>query len=316
VRRHLCLWLLIAALTVAGHAGADTVSHLVGRISQTSYQSYLDDTLYTHDGDDRGWGPEHDLARDNIYDQFLSFGLQTALDPFQYNGSTYHNVVGVLTGHTRPDDYYVIGAHYDSVNNPGADDNASGVAGVLEIARVASMYDFEATIIFIAFDREEQGLVGSEAWVAEHTADTILGMVSMDMIAYDPNDNSRAHLYSTSASDSLRQALQSALAERGGITADMPPDLPYSDHAPFEDAGFPAALLIEYDHSSNPYYHKAGDSVDTPDYIDYDYATRMTTGVAGWVADAGGAHPVPEPGTLVLVAMGVLAIRRRCRRAA
>ena len=79
-----------------------------------------------------------------------------------------------------------MGAHYDSVNNPGADDDASGVAGLLEAARVASLHDFEASIRFIAFDREEAGLIGSKAWASAHTGDRILGMVQLDMVSFNP----------------------------------------------------------------------------------------------------------------------------------
>jgi len=315
--RRTVISLLMAAVLTGPVAWADYATTMVSGISQASYTNYLDNFLYTHTGDDRGYGPEHDLARDAIYNEFANFGLQTSLDPFQYSGGTYHNVVGVLGGDSRPDDLYVIGAHYDSVNNPGADDNASGVAGMLEIARVAAACDFDATLVFIAFDREEQGLYGSTSWVAENAGRQIRGMISMDMIGYDPGGNNRAHLYSTSASDNLRLAMQDALLRHGGISADMPANIPYSDHAPFENAGFPATLLIEYDWGSNPYYHKMADSVDTVGYINYEYATRMTSGVAGWVAAEGGAHATPEPGTLLLVAIGVpvLAGFRR-RRAA
>lgn len=112
-------------------SSAQTIGDVVSQVSQTTYQHYLDDLLYTHTGNDRGYGAQHDLARSNIYDQFPSFGLQTTLDPFTYAGNTYYNVIGVLPGtSSRSDQIYFVGAHYDSVGNPGADDNASGVAGV------------------------------------------------------------------------------------------------------------------------------------------------------------------------------------------
>ncbi|UCC32787.1 MAG: M28 family peptidase, partial [Phycisphaerales bacterium] len=127
-------------------------------VSEESYCHYLDDELYAHEGDNRGFGPEHDLAQANIISLFASFGLTVTLEPFDYYGATYHNVVGTHLGTATPDQEYVIGAHYDSVDNPGADDNASGVALVLEAARVLSRYESDFTIRFVAFDREEQGL--------------------------------------------------------------------------------------------------------------------------------------------------------------
>ena len=129
------------------------VSALVNQVTVSSYTHIHQDLLYTHTGDNRGFGPEHDLARDNILDYFDDLGLDASLDPFTYNSSTYYNVVGVKEGLTNPDDIYIIGAHYDSVNNPGADDNGSGTAAVMEAARVLSQYDFDSTLVFLAFDR-------------------------------------------------------------------------------------------------------------------------------------------------------------------
>ena len=123
-----------------------------------------------------------DPARDYIFDNFTSLGLAATLDPFVYGTSTYHNVVGVRSGTVRPEDIYIVGAHYDSVQgSPGADDNASGVAGVLEAARVLSGYNFASTLVFIAFDREEQGLIGSYDYARRASAagQNIRGMISL-----------------------------------------------------------------------------------------------------------------------------------------
>jgi hypothetical protein len=281
-----------------------TVDDVVSQVSQTTYRNYLDNTLYTHLGDDRGFGPQHDLARDNISSQFGGFGLDTSLQSFSYSGSTYSNVVGVHTGTTRPQDVYILGAHFDSVSNPGADDNASGTSGVLEAARVLSQYNFEATLIFIAFDREEQGLLGSKAYAQAHSSDNILGMISLDMIAYNPNGSNQARIYGREGSASIKQGLAEAISLYGsGLSSVDSGTLNASDHAPFEDAGFPACLLIEYDFRNNPYYHKSTDSIDTPDYIDYAFATNMVSSTVGFLAD--NAVLIPEPATLLLLVLGV-----------
>jgi hypothetical protein len=180
-----------AAATDAGMAAAN-------QVSQASYTDFLDNWLYTHAGDDRGFGPEHDLARDNIEMFFVLYGLDVELHPFQYQSTTYYNVVGTMTGTVHPDQEYIVGAHYDSVNNPGADDDASGTALVLEAARILSQYDSAYTIRFMAFDREEQGLIGSSAYVADHAGADILGMVQADMVAYNTGANS-TDIYAGSA---------------------------------------------------------------------------------------------------------------------
>jgi Zn-dependent M28 family amino/carboxypeptidase len=306
----------IAAIAAASAAG-DTIQDIVGQVSQASYTDYLNNSLYTHDGDNRGiGGTEHDLARTNIYNAFSGFGLTTSLDPFTYGGNTYSNVVGVHEGSVYSDQIYIVGAHYDSVSNPGADDNASGVAGVLEAARVLSQYSFEATLVFMAFDREEQGLVGSRAYAADHSADDIRGMISLDMIAYNPvgpNEDMARIYYDDDilAPDPIPQ-ITSDLAEAmalysGGLSTEIA-RLGYegSDHASFADVGFESALLIEYGVSSNPYYHQPTDSVDTVGYIDYEYATQMTRGTVGYLARA--ANAVPEPGIATLLGSGLLVV--------
>ena len=304
--------LTLAICTLPALAGSE-VQQLVDQVSQSSYSQYLNDFLYTHTGDDRGYGAQHDLARANIQSALTGFGLSTSLSGFSYNGGTYYNVVAVQPGKTHPEQVYIIGAHYDSVNNPGADDNASGVAGVLEAARVLSTYQFDATIVYIAFDREEQGLIGSYAYVGAHSGDQILGMVAMDMIAYNPaTGQDMANIYGRDASLPIKTALSNAMQEYGnGLTPVIGGDTPYSDHAPFEASGFQATLLIEYNVWTNPYYHSASDTVNTPGYIDYSYATNMTRSVVGYLGDA--ANLVPEPASLLMMSVGVLAILRRRR---
>jgi VCBS repeat-containing protein len=279
-------------------SGSIPIPALLDQISEASYTDIHQDLLYTHSGDNRGLnGPQHDLARNNIFNYFENLGLDTSLDPFTYNGGTYYNVVGVQPGTTRPDDIYILGAHYDSVNNPGADDNASGVAAVMEAARVLSAYEFDATLTFIAFDREEQGLKGSTAYANAHAADHILGMISFDMIAYNPAgaNHDMLRIYDgDGADDPIMQEMLDAFNVLGygrGITAVDSGSISASDHAPFDQKGFEAVLLIEYGVWSNPYYHKTTDAVETPGYIDYTFATSVTAGGVGYIVSQSGLTP-------------------------
>ncbi len=268
------------------------------RVSQASYRHYLDDMLYTHDGDQRGpQGPERALARDNIFAILSSFGLEVELDPFEHDGATYYNVVATKLGTTHPTQEYVIGAHYDSTafedplgGSPGADDNASGVALVLEAARIISEYPSERTIRFIAFDLEEGPGAGSHHYIAQHIDDDILGMLNADMVSYYSGDWSVQLQAFDSDSDPLADSIGAAVTTYG---AGLEWTLEYgglSDHAAFGQAGFQACMLIEVGYWGNPYFHTLLDSVDTPDYIDYGYATQITRVAVGYLVDQAGVY--------------------------
>lgn len=310
--RTLLIFVASLALYVTA-AFASTVQDVVNNVSYTSYRSYLGypgdlvNPLFTQAGDSRYYlnpGGQHDAARTNIFNHFNGLGLTTSLSSFTYNSLNYSNVVAVKTGMTRPNDIYILGAHYDSVECPGADDNASGVAGIMEAARVMSSFDFEATIQFVAFDLEELGLCGSAAYAsaAKSNGDNILGMISLDMIAFNTGGNNIAHIYGNTPSDPVKNALASAVnTYSGGVSALVFGADNASDHYSFEQQGYQAALFIE-DWAGNTSYHQITDNVDVPGFIDYTYATSMTKGVVGYAATA--AALVPEPGMIDMLLLG------------
>jgi hypothetical protein len=282
----------VAALPGPASLTAATVLDVVNQVSQQQYTQYLSGTnfLYTHNGDSRGFTVQHDLARDNILSTLGGFGLSASLDPFTYKGSTYYNVVAVKPGAINPGNIFIVGAHYDSADTPGADDDASGVSGVLEAARILSKYHFDSTVIFIAFDREEQGMYGSAAYSYAHRNDNILGMISMDMIAFNSSGSLRdtAEIYGKKASDSIKNALAwSVTTYSGGLSPRVGNNLPQSDQWSFETQGKPACLLIE-PWEDNTNYHTAADSVDTPNYVDYAFATKMVRSTVGYLAGSAG----------------------------
>jgi len=252
-------------------------------ISAQSYQSFMDGELYAHIGDNRGFGPEHDLARQNIVTLFESYGLTVTLEPVQYSGQTYWNVVGTKPGLAYPEREWIVAGHYDSVNNPGADDDASGIALVLEVARVLGSYPSQDTIRFIAFDREEQGLYGSVAYVNSHGSDNILGMIQSDMVAYDVG-SSHVDVYGRDSSLPLKAGVVEAMnLYSSGISTAVGGRRDSSDHASFEGAGFQACHVRE--DLGNPWYHTPDDNVDVPNYIDYIYGTEIARGIAGFLVD-------------------------------
>jgi hypothetical protein len=299
---------------MAAGGWAATVQDLVDQVSQVEYSDFLKNSLCTHKGQSRcchGMGPQHDLARANIYNKFKSFGLETELDPFPRppDKAALHNIVATLPGKVHPDRVYVVCAHYDTnfSDRPGADDDGSGTAGVAEAARVLAQYRFDATIKFIAFDAEECGMdhefgrVGSKFYADAHASDDIRAVVDMDMIAFNPVEPSvhdRARVFyeqsKNQKSIALSRELAIAVTKYGGLACAGEEATRFTgDHGRFDAKGFASVMLIEYNVRGNPNMHKPSDSVDTPNYIDYAYATKMTRGVVGYLATKAGLLPEP-----------------------
>ena len=281
---------VLASLFVATGQASEIGQEIADQVDVASYRHFLDDLLYTHAGDNRGpTGPEHDLARDNIAAAFASYGFTVELEPFTYDDypdRVFHNVVASKVGVTRPDQQFIVGAHYDSIGNPGADDDASGVAGLLEIARVFSSYDVGCTLNLIAFDLEERGLVGSADYVRNHCGKDILGMIALDMIAWDSGVTYFSYYLANDIGSTLGEELDAAADEYGGdLNARKRSETVASDHRSFANFGVPACLLTEWYYYNNPCYHEVCDSVDEPNYISYPYACDIVSTVAGYLAD-------------------------------
>ena len=171
---------------ILNNTSSDSLTHFVAQLSgeipvivNGSSQTILSRNKYQ---------PGNNIAADFIKQKLESYGM-TAYD--QSFSSTGRNVYGVITGTEYPNQKFIICAHYDDMPSgavaPGADDNGSGTAAVLEAARVLSQYTYPYTLIFALWDEEEQGLVGSEYYAtqAQASGDSILGVVNMDMIAWD-----------------------------------------------------------------------------------------------------------------------------------
>lgn len=222
--------------------------------------------------------PGNALAETYIKQKLQSYGLPVTIQSFSTTGK---NVYGVKTGTEFPNQKYIICAHYDDMPTgttaPGADDNASGTAAVIEAARIFSQYTFPYTIIFALWDEEEQGLIGS-AYYAQQAAiagDSILGVINLDMIGYDGNSDGNADVHNSSVANTGElkdKMLEVNLLYGINLDLDVVPSQPYSDHQSFLNNGYGAILLIEDDNDFHPYYHTVNDLVQ---YINQPYYVKL-----------------------------------------
>lgn len=247
---------------------------LAGLIEQDSLYSYLSrlQAFYR-----RTAGTDSVVAARNwINAKFASFGYDSIYnDMFFANVSGGNkpcfNVVATKLGTLFPERHIIVGAHHDGVStSPAADDNGTGTAAVLEVARVLHDIPTDVSIIFITFDAEEYGLHG--AWHYANTAvaegEKIVFMFNMDMIGHLSNDT-HAKLYHGAVTRFAQKWIDIA-GQMVGITGHLSGSSGGSDHYPFIQKGFEAAFLHEYYFSS--VYHSVRDSTS---YVNFDYYTRM-----------------------------------------
>jgi len=212
--------------------------------------------------------PGNDKAADYIEQKLEYYGLEVHNQSF---GSVGRNVYGIQTGTDYPNQYFMICAHYDDMPTgttaPGADDNASGTAAVLEAARVLTQYNSEYTIIYALWDEEEYGLIGAEYYAAlAHTAgDSIVGVVNLDMVAWDSGTDNIAevHTRNVANSNALKDEMLNinTLYNIGLTLQTVNPGTGSSDQAAFWNEGYGAILLIEDFQDFNAYYHTTNDLV-------------------------------------------------------
>jgi hypothetical protein len=231
-----------------------------------------------------------------VYEHFESLGLEVKYHDYNWGGNNWRNVVATKPGLTDPDDIYIVCAHVDSISNdpynyaPGADDNASGVTAVMIAADILSQYDFDYTIRFVTFTGEEQGLIGSRyyAQYAYSESNNILGVLNLDMIAYDSDADSIIELHAGTGTGSTAIAsLFTDVVDTYDI--DLVPQIitagatDRSDHASFWDYGYDAILGIEdFWGDSNPNYHTTGDQLST---LNIPYFTEFVKASVGTIAN-------------------------------
>jgi len=238
---------------------------------------------------------------------FAAHGLTSKLQTFESGGRNVNNV------EVSPPDpaAIVVGAHYDTVpGSPGADDNASAVAALIELAGLLGRE--RLPIRFVAFANEELPYhMGPEmgSWVSarrsREQAEPLRGMISLEMLGcyrdepgsqryppplnliYPNRGNFIAFVGDVGARALVHQAIASfrrnARFPSEGVAAPaFVPGIMRSDHASFRDQGFPAFMVTDTAYNRNPRYHKAS---DTPDTLDYERMARVTLALAAVLRD-------------------------------
>jgi len=264
---------------------------------------------------------------DYISEQFTSFGYQVTRQPFLFNGNIYHNIIAELAGRSSPETILIVGAHYDSVyTTPGADDNASGVAGLLCLAQALAGHLSEKTVRFVAFALEEWPVYRSRNMASYHYAQSlheknerVAGMICLEMIGFFCDregcqrypfpfmkltfpktgnyiamvGNRRSKLFTHHIAESFKKATDLPL-----ITLNAPAiviGIDFSDHWSFNKFGYQALMVTDTAFYRNPHYHKPS---DVPDTLDYERMSEVVRGLTESIKEWGGEGIVRRAGRI------------------
>lgn len=232
-----------------------------------------------------------------------SYGLDIESDYFSYRGKSFRNVIGRLG--PKQGASFLVGAHWDAVpGTPGADDNASGVAVLLETARLLSQVRLRSPVLFCAFNLEELNMIGSTHFAKKlKTAGAkVDGMISLEMVGYTDSRPGRQRypfglkwfypdradfigLIGNWNSSSLLSRFARHMRAVQGLpveTLSVPgngaliPEARLSDHSPFWDQGYPALMITDTAFLRNPHYHSATDTLET---LNLEFMAKVCEGV-------------------------------------
>jgi len=254
--------------------------------------------------------PQHlEKTAQYIFDQFAAMGLEVTRETVEFEGTRSHNILAQTPGHVG--DLFVLAAHYDSVpDSPGADDNATAVTALLEIARDLCREPFTKPLIFAAFTLEEYGFIGAKHFI-DHDPERkkqISGMISLEMVGFKttapgsqsyppyldpgqyPDTGDFIAVVGNEPSANLAQSLAKGMARSVPAlnveTLVVPgqgenfAEVRLSDHSPFWDANIPAVMVTDTAFFRNPHYHQPSDTLET---LDLEFIRDNAQAVTGFL---------------------------------
>lgn len=248
-------------------------------------------------------------AAEFVEQEFLTLGYAVESQQYDSHGVPVRNIAVIKRGQNPSKPRIVLGAHYDSVlGTPGADDNASGVAGLLELARLLQDYPNQRTVHFVAFTHEEppyfySSHMGSRQYAKElkRQGVNVQLMVALEMIGYAGETMAQqypfmflrqlggypkyghfialvANLRTMKMLGTVKRAMREACSigvESLSAPGFLPP-LFLSDHSSFWRYGFPAIMVTDTAFLRNPHYHMPSDTAET---LNYDFLAEVVRGV-------------------------------------
>lgn len=240
----------------------------------------------------------HERAAMYIIEELEAFGYRPVTQEYQFGNGTWRNIIAELPGKAQDSGGLVIGAHYDTVSGtPGADDNASGMAGVLELARLYAGTAPSIPLRFVAFALEEPPVfrtdnMGSYVYAEslKKKGERLAGMICLEMIGFFSDEPDSQYypagfmkwfypevgnfisIVSDLSSRGFLERVKKAFMKGTDLpvetlsTLPIVPGIDFSDHRSFWKCGYGAVMVTDTAFYRNPHYHRVSDTSDTLDY--------------------------------------------------
>jgi Zn-dependent M28 family amino/carboxypeptidase len=253
---------------------------------------------------------------------FRSLDMSVQSQLVVFHGKTFRNIIADKSTSADDSGTILIGAHYDAAQgSPGADDNASGVAVMLETARLLSSIQLRKTVRFVAFTLEEPQppnvhfLIGSRHFTeqAKKGGEKYEAVLILESVGYSSSDKGSQIIPSfvrinapdtgnflgvvaNRRSESIMKTFRSAAAQnvpqllvasyKVPLSGYLIPETRFSDHSPFWDCGYPALMLTDTAMFRNPHYHTEHDRVET---LDFNFMSNVAKAVISFIAQCDGS---------------------------
>ena len=250
-----------------------------------------------------------ELVGEYIFNELTSTGLPVEYISWSFKEHSGMNIVATHQGSGCADGIVIVCAHYDSIEiSPGADDDASGVAIVLMLAKIMSSYSFNSTIKFILFSGEEQGKFGSKVYAknAKKNGDNIIGVLALDKVGYAVTmDHGQKIVHHSNIKSDWMVDISVEMAEKYYDYIKLEilrwTEDSGSDHKAFVNEGFCGTDFVRY--AVNPYYHTSEDKIK---YMNMTYLTKVCNLTLATLSKIACLNPILKSNDLKIIMRGTI----------
>jgi len=285
MRKFLVFAIIIAIIPFYSNAKEDKISEMLSQVDGKILYDYVE-TIQNF-GEHPTGSEACEKVGEFLFNEFKSFGLNIEYFEWKKGGYEGKNIIATLPG--EDNSTVIISAHYDSYpTSPGADDDGSGIACLLMIAKIISNYKFKHTVKFVAFSGEKQGMLGSQVYVKYlyENGEDVIADINVDTVAH--TESKKGGEFIRVLSDEASLWITDIAEEMSykydiGLSLFRHGNFPAGDHQSFIDYGYEAVFFVEYDFNTN--MHTPNDTVEHINITYLEKVCRLMLATLANIAD-------------------------------